>query len=150
MTNKILEEWPDFFLVETPEGEVLEVPREAMEKRRPTLRSTKKLKRSGHIKKKNKARADKKFARNFGSEARVLLIKRKRCIIGKGCEGATENAHTVPRGMGGAGGSYKDIVPLCTKHHALLDSVGPAKFEEQFGLSLEKAAKEICRLLGET
>lgn len=36
------------------------------------------------------------------------------CVVGKDCEGPTQNHHVRSRG---AGGIASDIVPVCHKHH---------------------------------
>jgi hypothetical protein len=68
--------------------------------------------RRTRIKPSNTERKAKRFAANFGSEARVRWVNSHECLCrGKhpACSGRTVNAHVTSRG---AGGKAEDIVPL--------------------------------------
>lgn len=63
------------------------------------------------IVKRNLQRWKRKFVRNFHSRRRVLWIKGLPCAF---CgRNRTRNAHMNARGMGGCGGDYTRILPLC-------------------------------------
>jgi hypothetical protein len=73
------------------------------------------------MKRTNKNRRAKLYARNFGAEAEAL--RELPCVVashGKRhrCSGPIQMAHVVARGMGGAKGGRFDVVPLCAKAHA--------------------------------
>lgn len=110
----------------------------------------------------NRARAAKLHARNFGEEAD--LVRAMPCLVYRGrswwsswgnCTAGVVAAHVTARGMGGAKGGRFDLVPLCAAHH---DEAGEARtfqraaLEERYGLDLRAEADRIAlghpRLLG--
>jgi len=73
-----------------------------------------------------KERAIRLFKRNFHSQERVRFIKSLPCeVTGRSSE-TVVNAHMKSRG---AGGTYRDIVPLQWRVHRHFDEMSEAKWE---------------------
>jgi len=70
-------------------------------------------------------RTEARFARHFGSLQRVEFIRSLPCEV-TGSTALIHNAHTRSRG---AGGTYRDIVPLQWRVHRDFDEMSEAKFE---------------------
>lgn len=81
----------------------------------------------------NYARAVKKFKRNFHSKRRVLWVQGLRCAF-CGRRPPSENAHMEARKMGGAGGTYETILPLCRDCHERFD-LGKRRFLDVMDLT---------------
>ena len=80
--------------------------------------------------KRKKDRRARLFERNFHSEERVRFIGCLPCeVTGRGFL-KRENAHMKSRG---AGGTYKDIVPLYSIVHRDFDEMPESKFRERYG-----------------
>ena len=78
------------------------------------------------------------FDEQYGSRERVLWVKTLPCLV---CGvSPSENAHVRTRG---AGGTYKDIVPLCFTHHREIHSIGNDSFCRKYFLDLEMEAQLI-------
>lgn len=99
----------------------------------------------------NRDRRDETYRRNFGGPApgdyrlRIVLMPCAACKR----RGPSEPAHVRARGMGGAKGSWKDLVPLCGARygeqgcHSLYDRHRDA-FRERFpGLDLATIAARL-------
>ena len=71
-------------------------------------------------------RTEARFARHFGSLKRVEFIRSLPCEVTGLCNEGSHNAHTRSRG---AGGTYRDIVPLQWRVHRHFDEMSEAKFE---------------------
>jgi len=82
--------------------------------------------------------------KHFGPIERVMLVKMTPCLICR--QLPSENAHLVSRG---AGGTYKDIIPLCHKHHSQLDIKGRTSFEAIHNINLDVAVVEFQAKLEE-
>jgi hypothetical protein len=76
--------------------------------------------------KRREVRRARLFERNFHSEERVLFIKSLPCEVTGRLSDTVVNAHTKSRG---AGGTYKDIVPLSSEVHQRFDEMPEAKWE---------------------
>ena len=70
-------------------------------------------------------RTEARFARHYGSLGRVRFIRSLPCEVTGQCSEAVHNAHTRSRG---AGGTYRDIVPLQWLVHRDFDEMSEAKF----------------------
>ena len=120
------------------------------------------LRRSGPIKSKNEERRAEKYERNYGD--RGAPIRAMRCLCDRpgvvcapdqGCSGDITASHTNARGMGGAKGDRRDMVPLCYQHSVEAGerrTSQRAEFEEKYGASLmgrtlEDWAEEIAQRL---
>jgi hypothetical protein len=66
------------------------------------------------------------FEKSFHSQERVLFFKSLPCEVKKLPSAGVQNAHTKSRG---AGGTYKDIVPLSSEVHQHFDEMPEAKWE---------------------
>lgn len=126
----------------------------------------------------NRKRKAKAFRRNFGKrsdavrEMRCLgCVARRKMGPGLNADGTrttagggdlfdirhelgqqtpTQAAHVKARGMGGVGGSRRDLVPLCAAHHLEAGEArtsARAEFEARHRLSLEYEAKMIAERL---
>lgn len=112
------------------------------------------LKRKGYLKRRNPERRNperkaKAFSRHFGSVARVEWINSHPCSCGGAhpdCRGRTVNAHVKSRG---AGGTWRDIIPLSYFCHIAQGNRGWSDYAEQGGLTKreaqERAAVLACR-----
>lgn len=81
-------------------------------------------------------------SRFYGSEERIKAVQRMRCLI---CFATPcENAHVISKG---AGGTYKDIVPLCHKHHQEQHQIGILSFQKKYDIDLSDAAKRVSNFL---
>lgn len=99
----------------------------------------------------NEKRKRQQYERNFKGPyagydhaARMRLMG---CAVPQ-CKGHTEAAHQTARGMGGAKGSWRDLVPLCVEHHDEFDHVlanRPALFKEKYGIDLVAMAVHLAR-----
>jgi len=110
------------------------------------------MRRKAPMRRRNPERAKRLFEKQYGEEA--ALVREMKCFV---CEldhrrqtTRTEAAHVRSRG---AGGTSKDLIPLCTAHHGLLHRLGIKTFEEAFGVNLREGAAavaaETSRMLAE-
>ena len=76
--------------------------------------------------KRREVRRARLFERSFHSEERVLFIKSLPCEVTGRLSETVVNAHMKSRG---AGGTYKDIVPLSSEVHQHFDEMPEAKWE---------------------
>ena len=72
------------------------------------------------------------FEKHFHSQERVLFFKSLPCEVTKRPSETVVNAHMKSRG---AGGTYKDIVPLAWDVHHDFDVIGESEFEQKWGRS---------------
>ncbi len=141
-----------------------------LKRRRPLERKAAMgLERRTRVRKVNRGRKAKRWAESFGTEARVQLINSFPCLLSKPtfrtfgtwwdvetgrtepmhqCAGPTQNAHVRSRG---AGGTARDVVPLCAFHHREQHDKGVRDFERKYGLDLAAEAARTaevasCRL----
>ena len=102
------------------------------------------LKRRTPLRQRNPERRARLYARNFGEHAdRVRSLP---CLV-PGCMQRVEACHARARGMGGAKGSWRDLVPLCREHHEEAGEHRTSKrhaFELRHGVSLTLAAAELA------
>lgn len=92
----------------------------------------------------NPERKAKTYERNFGD--RGALVRAMPCLV-RGCHLPTQAAHAVARGMGGAKGDKRMLVPLCANHHAESGehrTSARQRFEERTGLDLIAEAERIA------
>ena len=95
----------------------------------------------------NRKRAAKLYARNFGERADA--IRAMQCLV-HGCPRPSQAAHTRARGMGGAKGDRRELVPLCAEHHREAGerrTSARADFERVHGLDLEAEALRLAECL---
>jgi len=96
------------------------------------------LNRKTPIKKANAKRKRTRFARAYASGDNVARIQAMPCVV---CGRApSEAAHVRSRG---AGGTWRDIVPLCRDHHRIQHAMGIRSFEERFDVDLAAIAATI-------
>lgn len=126
------------------------------------------LSRKTRIRPANPKRKAKAYARNYGE--RGDAVRAMGCLCVKALrswdfdEQVTEDtpgqcdahpiqaAHSVARGMGGAKGDRRDLVPLCGRHHAEAGERGTsqrAAFEHRYDVSLGDEAHRIAVELDE-
>jgi len=78
----------------------------------------------------------------WGPESFQRWLHGLACVI-PGCAARdVEAAHSVSRG---AGGTWKDIVPLCRDHHREQHTAGLVTFEQRYGIDLRAAAATVQR-----
>lgn len=74
-------------------------------------------------------RATEKHERDFGD--RAVEVRRMPCLV---CGTTPSDAHhEPPRSLGG---TSKDLVPLCRRHHNVRHQIGPTRFYERYGIDL--------------
>jgi hypothetical protein len=146
--------------------------------RRTPLARGKAIARSTRLAPVNRKRKAETYARNFGSRGDPVramgclvgallereldevasFVSRLRVatsheILGLACSfGPIQAAHTRARGMGGAKGGRRDLVPLCRHHHAEAGEARTsqrADFERRYGLDLQAEAAQIAAELDE-
>ena len=101
------------------------------------------LKRRKGINKVNAARRSKRFSKHYHSEAYVITIKAMACLV---CKTTPCHAHHVVTRA--AGGTFKDLVPLCVRHHKELHDSGVHTFSKKYdGVDLTAAAKRVYHLM---
>ena len=134
-------------------------------KRSPMQRG-KPLARGTRINPVNRKRKAATFARNFGDRGEA--VRAMRCLVAVAMLGSidrnasnawvysssycrppfeTQAAHATARGMGGAKGDRRDLVPLCAKHHAEAGEArtsARADFERRYSLDLQAEAARIA------
>jgi hypothetical protein len=118
--------------------------------RTSSLKRTAAPKRRTRVRPTNPERKAETFARNFGPRGEA--VRAMPCLCARGpwslrCGQPAEAAHARARGMGGAKGDRRDLVPLSRKHH---DEAGEARtsqraaFELRHGLDLFAEADRIA------
>ena len=139
-------------------------------KRSPLKRGSP-LTRSTRVRASNPARRAKTFARNFGERGEAVramgcLVRSRVMESGNfaswtyspswcpsgGDDRDVQAAHVRARGMGGAKGDRRDLVPLCAKHHAEAGehrTSARAAFEARYRLDLVAEAERIAVELDE-
>lgn len=107
------------------------------------------LARRTPLRRANPERRARAYARNFGE--RADRIRSMPCAVTcSSCSGRIVAAHAVPRGMGGARGDRRLLVPLCWRHH---EEAGEARtsqraaFEVRFNVCLRALAAKLAALL---
>jgi len=127
-----------------------------------TLKRNTPLSRGGRIKPSNARRRKETFDRNFGE--RGAAVREMDCLCAQvlrdwsdsstmevppkyWCRGSVQAAHAIARGMGGRGGTKRDLVPLCAGHH---DEAGERRgsqredFEGRYELNLEAESLRVA------
>jgi hypothetical protein len=97
------------------------------------------LRRRARLAPVNRARRAKRFAATFGGPERVAWINSLPCLCeGRhpNCSGPTVTAHVRSRG---AGGTWRDVVPLSSGCHAAQHAAGWGRWHELAGLDLGSA-----------
>jgi RNase P subunit RPR2 len=91
------------------------------------------------IKRSNPARKRKRLVEAFGSRERVEVIRRTPCVV---CGVVpSENAHVRSRG---AGGTWRDVVPLCKDHHRE-QHAGAVTFQARHQINLSDLAAHFAQ-----
>jgi len=109
------------------------------------------LKRGKRLRSFNPERAAEKYRRNFAGPYEGYdhgqRIRDLGCCV-PGCRRQAEASHVTPRGMGGAKGSWRDLVPQCREHHAWFGSSGhdPESFRLRFGVDVVLLARTFAQL----
>ena len=104
--------------------------------RRTRLQNVKPIRRQTRLKPVNSARKAKRFERDFGSK-RVWIVAMP-CVAACSAPAPSDPHHVKTRA---SGGTKRDLVPLCRKHHNLFHSVGSAAtFERETGVDLRAEA----------
>lgn len=114
-------------------------------KRGKSLKRGTKLARRISLRPVNRERRVERYEQAFGD--RGELVRAMPCLLlGNGCWGPIEAAHVKSRG---AGGTRRDLVPLCSRHHEQQHTRGIKTFAEEHGLDLRAAADRIAAALDE-
>lgn len=109
-------------------------------KRSGPIQRTTRLSRGTRLRPRNPARRAKEWARAYHSPERVQFVNSLRCVVGRSCGGAMENAHIKGGGMARKG-AYELTVPMCHHHHIdVLHAVGSATFARAYDLDLPALA----------
>lgn len=94
------------------------------------------LERKTPLAKVNRKRAKRRRARDFGSKAD--FVRALPCLV---CGTKPSEPHHFP--TRGAGGTSKDLTPLCTEHHREFHGTGAKTFQRRHGINLRIRAEEI-------
>ena len=98
------------------------------------------LRRRKRLRPRNPERRVELYERAFGD--RGELVRAMPCLLlGSGCWGPIEAAHVRSRG---AGGTRRDLVPLCARHHREQHDRGIRTFQERHGVDLRAAADQLA------
>lgn len=130
-------------------------------KRSKPIGRTSELQRGGMLPPVNKKRKARAYERNYGDRADVVRLEP--CLVDRAirmqpvfpmgwtaCSGAIVAAHAVARGMGGAKGDRRQLVPLCARHHMEAGELRTSErgaFESRYGIDLLAEAKAIAEAL---
>ena len=110
--------------------------------RRTPLEANEPLKRTTPLRQRNPERRARLHDEQFGPEAFQKWVRAQTCCV-PDCGGwPPELAHVKSRG---AGGTWEDIVPLCTRHHREQHDMGIASFQERYGFDMRVQAEDIQR-----
>jgi len=116
--------------------------------RRSALARRKPLARRTPISPRNAGRRARAYAEAYGE--RGGAVRAMRCVCwapslgmpwAKSCSGPIEAAHVRSRG---AGGTRRDLVPLCQGHHREQHARGVVTFEKTYGVNLDAEARRIA------
>lgn len=113
-------------------------------KRRTPLRRSASLSRKTPLSPRNVGRRARAFAEAFGERGAAVRAMPCLCLDllpYDRCSGPIEAAHVRSRG---AGGTRRDLVPLCQRHHRAQHSEGIKSFANGFGLDLQAEAQRIA------
>jgi len=92
------------------------------------------------IRKANPKRKRQRFQDAFGSAAYLERIQALPCVV---CgQTPSEAAHVRSRA---AGGTWRDLVPLCHAHHQEQHTIGIRSFEDRHGVDLAALATHISQ-----
>ena len=105
--------------------------------RRTQLRRTSLLKRLAALPPVNPERKAKLFAKQFGEGGRYAAWIRSRPCAACGRRDTLQAHHVRSRG---AGGTWSDLVPLCSEHHAFAHAHGSRALELWWNINLEELA----------
>lgn len=106
----------------------------------PRVRGRKTLNRGKRINPENTDRVRDQWAIAYHSEAFCAWLRSLNCAVGGCLSARIEVAHAKSRG---AGGTWKDCLPLCTRHHESQHSLGIETFEKKVGFRLADAADKV-------
>ena len=107
--------------------------------KRTPLRRNAALARKKPINPVNRERKKREYARCYGSKERVERIRALGCAV---CGKApSDNAHVRSRG---AGGTWRDVVPLCPDHHSEQHRVGWDTFRARYPRDYEALAERLA------
>lgn len=107
-------------------------------RRRTPLRARSFLRRFTALRPWNRARRKRLYASQFGAHAD--RIRAMPCAI-CGKPGPSDPAHVRSRG---AGGTWRDLVPLCRADHAELHEIGRHSFERLYNVNLAALARSLA------
>lgn len=102
------------------------------------------LRRKTRLAPANRERRTELYAQQYGQ--RGELIRAMPCLLlgQDGCHGPIEAAHVRSRG---AGGTARDLVPLCAAHHREQHAHGVKTFQQKHDIDLRAAADALARKL---
>lgn len=87
-------------------------------------------------------RAEVKFAKQFGSVWYVSRVCAMPCLVCGQLPSDPHHVRTV-----GAGGTWRDLVPLCRRHHTECHTVGVQTFTDRYDVDLHAHARRIAETL---
>lgn len=109
------------------------------------------LRRGKRLRRSNPKRRAAKFERNFTGGADFdhgSYVRKLDCLVCSKLKReqleATQAAHSRARGMGGAGGTWKALVPLCARCHREQGSIGNRGVLAKYGIDLMAEAERLA------
>lgn len=100
--------------------------------------------RSTKLSPRNKERATKALAEDFGPCARLSRLM-PCCVPSCNALPPSDPAHVRSRGAGGK--DWANVVPMCRRHHRQMHDVGIETFQARHGLALEVVAGRVAELV---
>ena len=98
----------------------------------------------------NPSRRSRMYRRNYGGPwvgyDHADAVRSCGCAMPSGCRGGIAACHIKARGMGGTGGDWKHLVPLCAEHHRFFDEQcanRPEFFKGRTGVDLIALAARL-------
>ena len=85
-----------------------------------------------------------KFRRHFYNKTYLKAIQEMPCLV---CRRSPCHAHHHP--TKGAGGTWRDLTPLCPVCHGEFHSQGQRTFQEKHGLDLREEARAVYNNLSQ-
>jgi len=122
-------------------GKPLTRRQEIQRKNKEAQRKASAAQRRRKIKSKRRAKvkADAAFAKHFHSPEHLAYVHSLPCLV---CGTLPVDAHHVR--SKGAGGTWRDLVPLCRIHHSEYHTAGHVTFERRYDLDLVAIAARVA------
>jgi len=104
------------------------------------------MKRKKRVKPVNAKRKKELWKKQYGTDSYVEALHKEGCSVSgcsptSGSRAKIECAHHPSRG---AGGTWRDMAPLCNYHHRVQHDAGISAFEAHYGIDLKAVATAMA------